>query len=344
MNTNRIRFGTHARILRANGWSSIIPVKPDKAPAISGWSVHGLTPPSDQLIETLRAEFPDCGIGYVADGNVVAFDADISIDRFRKLGFTIKDAERTARALSEDLKVLAVRMLGPIDFVRIGLAPKFLLLYAAVDTIPTMAGSAVEIFCGPATKQFVLYGFHAEAVDEYRWVGPYQPLTHSIDMLPAVTSEQAVEFRAEALVRCEQAGLTRQQPRSRVSSTNGSVRVSSGIVGDYMSEVLSLIGKAWRQDPREIAADYFRASIDGEKHYRMVAVCGALILRRFTDDEIIAALEPVYRSIVHDDPSMSRLRVCPLRVRAGMRARGTNVTTLSQLDEWFGPNWSIRNA
>jgi hypothetical protein len=111
-----------------------------------------------------------------------------------------------------------------------------------------------------------------------------------------------------------------------------------------MSEVLSLIGKAWRQDPREIAADNFRASIDGEKHYRMVAVCGALILRRFTDDEIIATLAPVYRDIVHDDPSMSRLRVCPLRVRAGMRSRGTNVTTLAQLDSWLGPTWSICNG
>ena len=111
-----------------------------------------------------------------------------------------------------------------------------------------------------------------------------------------------------------------------------------------MSEVLSLIGKAWRQDPREIAAEYFRQSVDGEKHYRMVAVCGALILRRFTDDEIIAALAPVYRDIVHDDPSMSRLHVCPRRVRAGMRARGTNVTTLAQLDEWLGPKWSVRNA
>jgi hypothetical protein len=340
MNANRIRFGTHARVLRANGWLSIIPVKPDKAPAISGWSDHGLTPPSNQLIETWRAEFPGCGIGYVVDGNVVAFDADISIDRFRKLGFTIKDAERTARALSEDLKVLAVRMLGPIDFVRVGLAPKFMLFYAAVDTISTMAGSAVEVFCGPATKQVLLYGFHAEAVDEYRWVGPYQPLTHSIDMLPAVTAEQAVEFRAEALVLCDQAGL-RAQPRT--SSGNGSGRVSSGIVGDYMTEVLSLIGKAWRQDPREIAAEYFRQSTDGEKHYRMVAVCGALILRRFTEDEIITALEPVYRAIVHD-PTLAQLRICPPRMRSGMRARATIITTLAQLDEWLGPKWSIRNA
>ena len=46
-------------------------------------------------------------------------------------------------------------MLGLIDFVRVGLPPKFMLLYAAVDTISTMAGGVVEVFCGPATKQLV---------------------------------------------------------------------------------------------------------------------------------------------------------------------------------------------
>ena len=167
-------------------------------------------------------------------------------------------------------------------------------------------------------------------------------MTHSIDALHPVTAKQVIDFRARALELCDSAGL---KPQQRAPSVNGSsARVSSGIVGDYMSEVLSLIGKAWRQDPREIAADYFRQSVDGEKHYRMVAVCGALILRRFTDDEIIAALAPVYRDIVSDDPSMSRLRICPRRVRAGMRARGTNVVTLAQLDEWLGPNWSICNG
>jgi hypothetical protein len=184
-------------------------------------------------------------------------------------------------------------------------------------------------------------GFHPEKVDEYEWVSRCNPLTHSSDTLHPVTAKQVVEFRARALELCEQAGL---KPQPRTQSSNSSGRVSSGIVGDYMSEVLSQIGKAWRQDPREIAADYFRASIDGEKHYRMVAVCGALILRRFTDDEIITALSPVYRAIVHDDPSMSRLRVCPPRMRAGMRSRGTNVTTLAQLDSWLGPNWSICNG
>jgi hypothetical protein len=213
-----------------------------------------------------------------------------------------------------------------------------MLLYAAADAVPTMAGGPVELFSAPRSKQVVLGGFHPEAVDEYRWVGRCSPVTHPFGVLHPITAKEAIDFRERALELCEQAGLAPQQRAPSVG------RAGSGIVGDYMSEVLSLIGKAWRQDPREIAAEYFRQSVDGEKHYRMAAVCGALILRRFSDSEIIAALAPVYRAIVHDDPSMSRLRVCPPRMRAGMRSRGPNVATLQQLDEWLGPSWSIRNA
>ena len=216
-----------------------------------------------------------------------------------------------------------------------------MLFYAAADAVPTMAGGVVEIFSAAGSKQVVLYGFHPEAVDEYRWVGSPHPLTHSVDTLNPITAEQAIDIRIEALVLCEQAGL-KQQPRTPSGNSPG--RVSSGIVGDYMSEILSLIGRNFRSDPREVAAEYFRQSLDGEKHYRMVAVCGALILRRFSDDDIITALASVYRDIVHDDPSMSRLRVCPPRMRAGVRSRGTNVATLAQLDEWLGPTWSICNG
>jgi hypothetical protein len=341
MNTNRIRFGTHARAFRANGFRSIISVKGNKAPGVLDWARYGSEPPSDEFIELWRLEYPDCGIGLVMDGRVVALDIDICEARFRSAGFTVKDAAREAPALSRNIQALAFEMLGATGFVRVGLPPKAMLFYRAVDAVPTMPGGAVEIFSATGSKQVVLGGFHPEAVDEYRWVSRCNPITHRFDDLPQVTSQQVIDFRARSLGLCDSAGL---KPQQHATAGHISGRVSNGIVGDYMSEVLSLIGKAWREDSREIAADYFRASIDGEKHYRMVAVCGALILRRFTDDEIIAALEPVYRAIVHDDPSMSRLRVCPLRMRAGMRARGTNVTTLFQLDEWFGPHWSIRNA
>jgi hypothetical protein len=343
MNATRIRFGTHARLLRANGWRSIIWVK-GKIPG-AGWSSHGLVEPSDELFETWIREYPDCGIGLVTDGRFVAVDIDVCDERFRSFGFNIRDAERAAQDLVSKLKTLALTAFGSIDFARVGLPPKTMLLYAAADTVPTMAGGPVEVFSTRASKQVVIGGFHPIAVDEYKWIGRCSPVTHPFRALHPVSALQVTHYRAEALQLCARSGLKLQSPATgAVGDRAGNGHVSSGIVGDYMSEVLSLIGKAWRDDPREIAAEYFRQSTDGEKHYRMVAVCGALILRRFTDDEIIAALEPAYRAIVHDDPSMSRLRVCPQRMRSGMRARGTNITTLAQLDAWLGPKWSIRNA
>jgi hypothetical protein len=336
MNTIRLRFGTHARVLRANGWRSIIWVK-GKIPG-AGWSQHGLVEPSDELIETWIRVYPDCGVGLVADGRFVAIDIDVCDERFRNVGFKVRDSERAAQDLVSKLKTLALTAFGSIDWARVGLDPKTLLLYAAVDAVSTTAGGPVEVFSTPASKQVVIGGFHPVAVDEYKWVGRCNPVMHRLRDLHPVSALQVTQYRVEALQLCESSGLKFQSPTT-VGDRTGNCRVSSGIVGDYMSEVLSQIGKAWRQDPREIGAEYFRQSIDGEKHYRMVAVCGALILRRFTDDEIIAALEPVYRAIVHDDPSMSRLRICPRRVRAGMRVRGTNVVTLAELDAWLGPGW-----
>jgi len=64
MNANRIRFGTHARVLRANGWRSIVWVK-GKIPG-AGWPQYGLVEPTDPLIEAWRIEYADCGIGLVA--------------------------------------------------------------------------------------------------------------------------------------------------------------------------------------------------------------------------------------------------------------------------------------
>ena len=341
MSAPRIRYGTHARLFRANGWRSIIWVK-GKIPG-AGWSQHGLVEPSDELIETWIRDHPDCGVGLVADGRFVAIDIDVCDERFRSFGFNIRDAERAARDLVSKLKVLALTAFGSIDWARVGLDPKTLLLYAAADEVSTQAGGPVEVFSTPASKQVVIGGFHPLAVDEYKWIGQCSPVTHPFRALHPVSALQVTHYRAEALQLCESSGLKLQSPTAgTVGDRAGNGRVGSGIVGDYMSEVLSRIGKAWREDPREIAVEYFRQSVDGEKHYRMVAVCGALILRRFTDDEIVAALSPVYRAIVHDDPSTSRLRICPPRMRAGMRARGKNVVTLAELDAWLRPGWALQ--
>ena len=109
MNTNRIRFGTHARAFRANGFALDHSGQRQQSPAVSDWARYGAEPPSDELIERWRLEYPDCGIGLVMDGRVVAVDVDICEARFRSAGFTVKDAAREAPALFKEYSSAGVR-------------------------------------------------------------------------------------------------------------------------------------------------------------------------------------------------------------------------------------------
>jgi hypothetical protein len=226
MNAPRYRFGSHAHILRANRWLPIVWVR-GKIPG-TGWSQYSLVYPTDAQIEAWRFDYADCGIGLVMDGRFVAVDIDVCPDRFRAFGFSAKDAAREAPALVDKIKGIAIEALGPIDFARVGLPPKVMLLYWAADAVPTMAGGPVEVFSAAGSKQVVIGGFHPEAVDEYRWVGRCNPVTHSIDTLHPVTAKQVVDFRARALELCEEAGL---KPQMRATIGHNSGCVSSGIVG-----------------------------------------------------------------------------------------------------------------
>ena len=62
MNANRIRFGTHARVLRANGWRSIVWVK-GKIPG-AGWPQYGLVEPTDARSKRGGLSTPIAGLGW----------------------------------------------------------------------------------------------------------------------------------------------------------------------------------------------------------------------------------------------------------------------------------------
>ena len=96
------------------------------------------------------------------DGRFVAIDIDVCDERFRNVGFNVRDAERAAQDLVSKLKTLALTAFGSIDYARVGLPPKTMLLYAAADAVPTMAGGPVEVFSTPASKQVVIGGFHPD--------------------------------------------------------------------------------------------------------------------------------------------------------------------------------------
>ena len=66
----------------------------------------------------------------------------------------------------------------------------------------------------------------------------------------------------------------------------------------------------------------------------MVGCVGALVLKRFTDEQMIAGLETAYRSIATDDPRCKKLRACPASMRKSLTRSRT------KYDDELGPEWS----
>ena len=150
-----VRFGSHARELQLNGWRSIIPAR-GKIPLIENWPSFGAAPPDSHRLKIWRATYPASNIGLVLDDQTVAIDADISAENFSPPNTT------QAKTLAHKVANLADTILGKTPFIRVGREPKWMRLYAAADTVPTMAGGPIEVFCTAGSKQVLLYGRHPD--------------------------------------------------------------------------------------------------------------------------------------------------------------------------------------
>jgi hypothetical protein len=296
-----IRFGTHADIIRRNGFPWIIPAS-GKNPAILRYPEYGLYPADRIEFASWLKLNPLCNISMVMSGRVVAVDIDVLDED-----------------LVKELVALAIKWLGPVDFCRVGQPPKVMIFYRALDAIPTFAGAVIEIFCTAGSKQVLLFGRHPETGGEYEWTGLCSPLSHRFEQLSGVRASEVIAFREQALEIVAGSGYIRPRPSASGSSFGPSYSVAG--IGDMMSEILREIGVA-NADPLTVAASYFERAPDGAKHYAMVAAVSALVLRGYSDRQIIEALIDSYRRRVHDDPGLRNLLVCPERVRRGMLRRG----------------------
>jgi hypothetical protein len=296
--TNLIRFGSHAEIIRRNGFPWIIPAS-GKSPAILRYPEYGLCPADRIEFASWLKLHPLSNISLVMSGYVVVFDIDVLDED-----------------LVKEIIALAIKELGPIDFRRVGQAPKVSIFYRALDAIPTFAGAVIEIFCTAGSKQVLLFGTHPDTGGEYEWED-CSPLSHRLEQMPGVRYSQVVVFRERALKLVAESGYIRPQ---RQPSAFGPSHGVAGI-GDMMSEILREIGVA-NADPTAVAASYFEQAPDGAKHYAMVSAVSVLVLRGYSDQQIVEALIDAYRHRVHDDPGLRNLLVCPVRVRRGMLRRG----------------------
>lgn len=177
------RFG--ARLV-ANGYA-ILPIGPGtKKPGqfkrgawidYPEWNRHAERPTTEVEVATWSA-WPDCGVGIVG-GAVAAIDIDIA-----------EDADLALR-----IEKLARDRLGDTPALRIGKAPKRMLIYRTTKPFRGIKRHPLEVLC--LGQQFVAYAVHPDTGAPYAW--PEEGLADlDISDLPEITAEAAATFLEEA--------------------------------------------------------------------------------------------------------------------------------------------------
>jgi hypothetical protein len=141
------------------------------------WSRHCERNTTENEVD-IWGNWPEAGIG-IAAGRVIGIDIDV-------LG---------SHAVAMEIEALAKRMLGDTPAVRIGHAPKRLLVYRAVQPFSGFKYPPIEVL--GVGQQFIAYGIHPDTGEPYNW--PVSTLADlSPDDLPGITEAQAREFAKEA--------------------------------------------------------------------------------------------------------------------------------------------------
>lgn len=169
------RFGA---TLVDNGYA-VIPIMPGtKKPGrfthgawcdYPGWTRHGGRETTLHEVEIWSA-WPDCAVG-IACGAAVGIDIDVM------------DA-----AFAHEIERLARDLLGDTPLLRIGRAPKRLLVYRTETPFSGLRRAPLEIL--GAGRQFVAFAVHPDTGRPYEWPEE-SPLDVPLDALPAITEDQA---------------------------------------------------------------------------------------------------------------------------------------------------------
>ena len=170
------------------------------------WNRHAERGTTEVEVATW-ASWPDCGIGIVG-GAVAAVDIDIK-----------DDAD-----LALQIEQLARARLGDTPALRIGRAPKRMLVYRTAEPFRGIKRHPLEVLC--LGQQFVAYANHPDTGTPYAW--PEEGLADiDITDLPEITAEAAVAFLDEAYAllpeTLRQRGLAANAPASDFRCGHGQI-------------------------------------------------------------------------------------------------------------------------
>lgn len=247
-------YGRFAEKLADTGWLNCIPLVPATKRSLVRWRVHRVFVVTDDQRADWALRFPDAGIGYVIQSEIVAVEADV-LDP----------------STAEHLAALAERILGDTPLIRIGRPPKWMRFYATTELIPKIAAHPIEII--PASYHVVLYGVHEFTKLPYVWLDD-EPLDTPPESLPRITRAQVERFVAAAL---EVIPPRRTSPHA----------VNGDLFTRLRAERAGRIGLAWLA----IVERQLRESQPGELHDTLLSVTAALVGVGYDDAEIHRIIE-----------------------------------------------------
>ncbi len=258
--------------LKANGWSAIIPVEnPGKATFIKGWQHYNRCPPTEENIANWAAKFPNAGVGLAAGpDHVIGVDLDVL------------DPVKADRAHN-----IACETLGETPLVRVGRAPKKLMLYAHNGLAVSRKNyGCYEIF--HKSGQFVLFGTHPNTKKSYNWLkaSPMEMGPHDAPLV----GQQHVDNFLEAI--------------------SAIVPAATGKKNRYAHNPLfsEWIVKLGREESINhavfLAVDHLKLCSEGVRHDTMLAIVAALIKLAIPPDQFQTSILDAYLSI-HDQSEHS---------------------------------------
>lgn len=141
------------------------------------WDRHASRPTTETEVATW-SQWPDAGVG-ILGGTVAAIDIDV-----------VGDGD-----IAMQIEQLARLRLGDTPAVRIGKAPKRMLIYRTVAPFKGIKRHPLEVLC--LGQQFVAYGIHPDTNEPYAW--PDDTLADlDLKSLPSIDEVGARAFLDEA--------------------------------------------------------------------------------------------------------------------------------------------------
>lgn len=248
-------FGRLAEKLADSDWLNCIPLVPGTKRALVPWRPHRVFVVTDQQRVEWALRFPNAGIGYVIEPEVVAVEADV-LDP----------------ASAERLGVLAERILGDTSLIRIGRPPKWMRFYGTDELVPKVAAHPIEVI--PASYHVVLFGFHEFTGLPYTWIDG-EPLDTPPERLPRVTCVQLDRFvhQAMALVPARRSARRGGAPLNLFERLRGERAGRRGI--------------AWLTTVER----QLRDAVPGELHDTLLSVTAAMVAVGYDDETIRKIIE-----------------------------------------------------